>query len=201
MLMQNLTEALVECPQYITGYKLQKTKAGTIALAEISTYLVEEETCEDADSVGFSTSGSSQIPLVEGLPPMRGLFAVKCKRTNKPVGVRSPIFTEFLTVHGLTIKNFTNKPNRLGVYKVDTPVVALYHRLSETPVLNSKTGAAYPNLFKTRPRLKKFVAAQPWDDYSDTELLELAEFNSVKLGRTRARAKVIAKLELAGVHP
>ncbi len=199
--MQNLTEALVECPQYITGYKLQKTKNGTIALAELSTYLVVEETCEDADSVGFSTSGSSQIPLVEGLPPMRGLFAVKDKRNQKPVGLRSPIFTEFLAVHGLTAKNFTNKPNRLGIYKVDTPVVALFHRLSETPVLNAKTGVAYPNLFKTRPRLKKFVPKQPWADYSDAELLELAQFNDVKLGRTKSRAKVIAKLESAGVTP
>ena len=198
--MQNLTEVLIACAQYITGYKLQKTKAGTIVLAELSTYLVQEETCEDGDGVSFSTSGSSQVLLAENLPPMRGLCAVKDKRTNKPVGLRSPIFTEFLKVHGLTLKNFTNKPNRLGIYKVDTPAVALFHRLSETPVLNSKTGAAYPTLYKTRPRLKKFVAAQPWDAYSDAELLELSEFNSVKLGRTRARAKVIVKLELAGVH-
>ena len=199
--MQNLTEALVACAQYITGYKLQKTKLGTIALAELSTYLVVEETCEDGDGVSFSTSGSSQIPLVEGLPPMRGLFAVKDKRNQKPVGLRSPVFTEFLKVHGLTLSNFAKKPNRLGVYKCSAPAIALFHRLSEAPVLNSKTGTAYPNLFKTRPRLKKFVAAQPWDAYSDAELLELSEFNSVKLGRTRARAKVIVKLELAGVHP
>jgi hypothetical protein len=199
--MENLTEALVACAQYITGYKLQKTKAGTIALAELSTYLVEEETCEDADSVSFSTSGSSQIPLVEGLPPMRGLFAVKCKRTNKPVGLRSPIFTEFLTVHGLTVKNFNTKPNQLGVYKCSTPKIALYHRLTEAPVLNSKTGMAYPNLYKTRPRLKKFMAKSPWADYSDAELRELAEFNSVKLGRTVKRDSVIKKLETAGVHP
>ncbi len=65
--------------------------------------------------------------------------------------------------------------------------------------MNSKTGKIIPGLFGVQ--MAEEVPQPTWADYSDAELMELAKFNDVKLGNTKARNSVIKKLETAGVTP
>lgn len=198
--MENLKEQLVALPQYLTGYKLLKRKNGTFVQIEVSTYTSSEEVCAGAEKLSFSTSSNETHMLVD-LPQMRGLTALRDKR-NRGVSQKSPVFTEFLAEHGLKISDFETKPTPKGIFKLKRePVVALFHRLTDKPVINSKTKEPYPYFFYVRARTKKYEPKAPWADYSDVDLLELASFNGVALGRTRARAKVIAKLEAAGLTP
>jgi len=198
--MENLNEQLVALPQFLTGYKLLKRKTGTYVQIEVSTYLSTEEVCAGAENVSFSTSSNETHMLVD-LPQMRGLTALRDKR-NRGVARTSRVFAEFLAEHGLKIEDFETSPSPKGIFKLKRePVVALFHRLTDKPVINSKTKQPYPNFFYVRARTKKYQAKEPWADYSDADLLELASFNGVALGRTKARAKVIAKLESAGLTP
>lgn len=201
--MENLNERLVALPQFVTGYRLLKNKKGGTAYVqvELSTFSVSEQSCEGAGKLSYSTSSTDTHMLVDGLPAMRGVVALRDRR-NRPVTRTSSVFSDFLADHGLKLSDFAEEPNPLGVFKLTTnPPVALFHRLTDEKVLNSKTGQPYPRFFRARARAKKFVPKDPWSDYSVADLLELANFNGVKVGRTKSRDKLIAKLEAAGVYP
>lgn len=151
------------------------------------------------NSTAFISSSNGSATLSK-----RGYFTIWDDK-NQPCSVNHPYFKDFFSDHGLEFSDFVQDPDvqekgklrKSPVFRC-APVETEKFEFSE-PQVNSKTGKIIPGLFGVQ--MAEEVPLPTWADYSDAELMELAKFNDVKLGNTKARNSVIKKLESAGVTP
>ena len=151
------------------------------------------------NSTAFMSSSNGSGTLSK-----RGYFTI-WDDNNQPCSVNHPYFKDFFTDHGLDFSDFVQgdpvkvkgKLRPSAVFRC-TPTETDKFEFAE-PQVNSKTGKIIPGLYGVQ--MAEEVPQPTWADYSEAELIELAKFNSVALGNTKARLKVIKKLESAGVTP